>query len=43
MRRAGAFMLETKDAWIAVRRDMALETLARVTETHAIRLPAETA
>ena len=36
----GALMLETNDAWSVARRDMSLETLARVTDDPTVRLPA---
>jgi hypothetical protein len=32
-------MLETNDEWAVARRYMSLETLARVTDTHTIKLP----
>ena len=37
---AGAPMLETNDDWTVARRCMSLETLARVTDTPIVRLPA---
>ena len=40
VRLVGALMLETNDEWAVARRYMSLETLARVTNTHAVRLPA---
>jgi hypothetical protein len=36
----GALMLETNDEWAVARRYMSLETLARVTNTATVRLPA---
>jgi hypothetical protein len=33
-------MLETNDDWAVARRYMSLETLARVTDTQTVRLPA---
>ena len=33
-------MLETNDEWAVARRYMSLETLARVTDTETVRLPA---
>ena len=36
----GALMLETNDEWAVVRRYMSLETLARITNTVTVRLPA---
>ncbi len=36
----GVLMLETKDEWTVARRYMRLETLARVTDTPTVRLPA---
>jgi hypothetical protein len=33
-------MLETNDEWTVARRHMSLETLARVTDTQTVRLPA---
>ncbi len=40
IRLVGALMLETIDEWAVARRYMSLETLARVTDTQNIRLPA---
>jgi transposase-like protein len=40
VRLVGALMLETNDEWAVARRYMSLETLARVTNTHTVRLPA---
>ena len=40
VRLVGALMLETNDEWAVARRYMSLETLARVTHTDAVRLPA---
>jgi transposase-like protein len=40
VRLVGALMLETNDEWTVARRYMSLETLARVTDTPTIRLPA---
>ena len=40
IRLVGALMLETNDEWAVARRYMSLETLARVTDTAAVRLPA---
>jgi putative transposase len=39
-RLVGALMLETNDEWAVARRYMSLETLARVTDTPIVRLPA---
>ena len=33
-------MLETNDEWAVARRYMGLESLARITDTHNVRLPA---
>lgn len=40
VRLVGALMLETIDEWAIARRYMSLETLARVTNTANVRLPA---
>ena len=40
VRLVGALMLETNDEWEVARRYMSLETLARVTSTANVRLPA---
>lgn len=40
VRLVGALMPETNDDWTVARRYMSLETLARVTETPSVRLPA---
>jgi putative transposase len=40
VRLVGALMLETNDEWTVARRYMSLETLARVTNTLTVRLPA---
>ncbi|SES43466.1 Transposase (or an inactivated derivative) [Tranquillimonas rosea] len=40
VRLVGALMLETNDEWTVARRYMSLETLARVTDTPTVRLPA---
>lgn len=40
IRLVGALMLETNDEWAVARRYMSLETLARVTDNHNVRLPA---
>jgi transposase-like protein len=40
VRLVGALMLETNDEWTVARRYMSLETLARVTNTPTVRLPA---
>ena len=40
VRLVGALMLETNDEWAVARRYMSLETLARVTNTPIVRLPA---
>jgi transposase-like protein len=40
VRLVGALMLETNDEWTVARRYMSLETLARVTDTPIVRLPA---
>jgi putative transposase len=40
VRLVGALMLETNDEWTVARRYMSLETLARVTNTPVVRLPA---
>lgn len=40
VRLVGALMLETNDEWAVARRYMSLETLARVTNTATVRLPA---
>ncbi|ESQ17390.1 MAG: hypothetical protein N838_23465 [Thiohalocapsa sp. PB-PSB1] len=40
VRLVGALMLETNDEWAVARRYMSLETLARVTDTPNVRLPA---
>jgi putative transposase len=40
IRLVGALMLETKDEWAVARRYRSLETLAKVTNTDAVRLPA---
>ena len=40
VRLVGALMLETNDEWTVARRYMSLETLARVTNTPIVRLPA---
>jgi transposase-like protein len=42
-RLGGTVTLETKDEWADARRDMNLETLARVTNTAKVRLPAAAA
>ncbi|TGN55582.1 hypothetical protein E4L95_14945 [Paracoccus liaowanqingii] len=36
----GDLVLETNDEWAVARRYMSLETLARVTDNHNVRLPA---
>ena len=38
--RLGALMLVTHDEWVVARRKLSIETLARVTDTPAVRLPA---
>jgi putative transposase len=43
VRLVGALALETKDEWADARRYMNLETLARVTNTSNLRLPAAAA
>ncbi len=40
VRLVGALMLETNDEWALARRYMSLESLARVTDTPTVRLPA---
>jgi putative transposase len=40
LRLVGALMLETNDEWAVTRRYMSLETIARVTDTATVRLPA---
>ncbi len=40
VRLVGALMLETNDEWTVARRYMSLETLARVTDSPTVRLPA---
>ncbi len=40
VRLVGALMLETNDEWAIARRYMSLETLARVTDTPPVKLPA---
>jgi len=40
VRLVGAFMIETNDEWAVARRCMSLETLARVSNTATVRLPA---
>jgi putative transposase len=40
VRLVGALMLEASDEWAVSRRYMSLETLARIDETEAVRLPA---
>ena len=40
LRLVGALMLETNDEWTVARRYMSLETLARITNTPIVRLPA---
>ena len=40
VRLVGALMLETNDEWAVARRYMSLESLARVTDTPNVRLPA---
>ncbi len=40
IRLVGALMLETNDDWTVARRSMGLETLARVTDTSIVTLPA---
>ncbi len=40
IRLVGALMLETNDDWAVARRYMSLESLARVTDTPNVRLPA---
>ena len=40
LRLVGALMLETNDEWTVARRYMALESLARITDTANHRLPA---
>ena len=40
IRLVGALMLETNDEWAVARRYMSLESLARVTDTPNVRLPA---
>ncbi len=40
VRLVGALMLETNDEWTVARRYMSLETIARVTESPNVRLPA---
>ena len=40
IRLVGALMLETKDEWVVARRYMTLETIAQLTDTDKITLPA---
>ncbi|MBK8909276.1 MAG: IS256 family transposase [Rhodospirillales bacterium] len=40
VRLVGALMIETNDEWAVARRYMGLESLARITDTHHVRLPA---
>ena len=40
IRLVGALMLETNDEWAVARRYMTLETIAQLTDTDKIRLPA---
>jgi len=40
IRLVGAMMIETNDEWAVARRYMGLESLARITDTHNVRLPA---
>jgi transposase-like protein len=40
IRLVGALMIETNDEWAIARRYMGLESLARITDTHNVRLPA---
>ena len=40
IRLVGALMLETNDEWTVARRCMSLETIARLTDNPAVRLPA---
>ena len=40
IRLVGALMIETNDEWAVARRYMGLESLARITDTHNVRLPA---
>ena len=40
IRLVGALMIETNDEWAVARRYMGLESLARITDTHHVRLPA---
>ena len=40
IRLVGALMIDTNDEWAVARRYMGLESLARITDTHNVRLPA---
>jgi transposase-like protein len=40
IRLVGALMIETNDEWAVARRYLGLESLARITDTHNVRLPA---